>query len=45
MWEGRERRIAMLARLLLELPRAELRSLRRAVVTLEAVMAGRHQGP
>jgi DNA-binding MarR family transcriptional regulator len=45
MWEGRERRVAMLARLLLELPRAELRSLRRAVVTLEAVMAGRHQGP
>lgn len=41
MREGRERRVAMLARLLLELPPQELQSVRRALVSLETIVAGR----
>jgi DNA-binding MarR family transcriptional regulator len=41
MREGRERRVRMLAALLLELPAAELKAVRAAVLSLESVIAGR----
>lgn len=44
MQEGRKRRVEMLAALLLELPPQELKSVRRAVVSLESIVAGR-RGP
>ena len=42
MQQGRERRVRMLAGLLLELPPHELKSIRQAVVALESIVAGRH---
>ncbi|HEX9579461.1 MAG TPA: MarR family transcriptional regulator [Gemmatimonadales bacterium] len=44
MQEGRERRVRMLTDLLRELPADELKAVRRAVVSLESIVAGRH-GP
>lgn len=41
MHEGRARRVGMLAALLEELPRSELMAIRRAVTSLEDVVAGR----
>lgn len=41
MREGRERRVKMLASLLLELPASELKAIRAAVESLEGVIAGR----
>ena len=41
MREGRERRVQMLASLLQALPAAELKAVRKAIVSLEPIVAGR----
>jgi hypothetical protein len=41
MREGRERRVQMLASLLRELPAAELKAVRKAILSLEPIVAAR----